>query len=244
MKWLHQLESCASTNTYAIENRGDLHHGDVVFTCRQTAGRGQHGRTWYSPEGVLTASFVLDGTVISKLSGLSLGVGLAVIYTVEDLVPDVREKLLLKWPNDVMCDGRKLAGILCESSNNRVVVGIGLNRCVDFAQVDLKGDHLNKAISLHQICDRLPEELALLTRLRHYLLQVSDMFSRESASLDLLIPELKKRDFLLNKQVVMDLAGNLITSEAVGIDSWGRLLLRLDNGEIRAFASLRLISWQ
>lgn len=253
MKWLHQLQSCPSTNTWAIEHKRDLHHGDVVFTPKQTAGRGQQGRSWYSPEGVLTASFILDDLPVNRLTGLSLAVGLAVIYAVEDLACDLKDQLRLKWPNDVMFSGRKLAGILCEATskgtyNTRVVVGLGLNLRVDFAQAGLDVESVGNPISLHQICSVVPQEMAILERLRHYLLSLRDICQRgnktpQLGTLEAFLPELQKRDFLLHRSIVIVLATEKISGQAVGIDSWGRLLLQTPQGEIRDFNSARVIDW-
>ncbi|MBD3883628.1 biotin--[acetyl-CoA-carboxylase] ligase [Phormidium tenue FACHB-886] len=249
--WLHWLESCPSTNTWAIDHAVDLQHGDVVFTRQQTAGRGQHGRIWYSPSGVLTASFILDRLLPFQLSGLSLVAGLAVIDAVEDLVPDQQGGLRLKWANDVLVNERKLAGILCEatsgsnSSHTRVVVGIGLNRCVDLVEAGLTVDQIGRAISLQQIADLVPEELPLLEKLRHHLLQVSDSLSRTSnpsSGIADFLPKLRQRDVLLDRRITLALAGEQISGQAVGIDAWGRLLLQLPNQEIKAFASGR-VAW-
>lgn len=249
--WLHWIETCPSTNTWAIDHAADLHHGEVVFTRRQTAGKGQHGRVWYSPPGVLTASFVLDRLITSRLPGLSLAAGLAVIHAVEDLLSDRRGWLRLKWTNDVLFEKRKLAGILCEtassssSNTSRVVVGIGLNRCADFTQAGLTADWVDNAIGMHQISSLVPDELSLLERLRYYLMQVSDIFSRDGASsgISAFLPELRDRDILLNHLVTLELAGKQISGQAVGIDAWGRLLLRLQNHEVKAFASGRVVWW-
>ena len=59
--WLHRLESCPSTNDVVRARLGTCEPGDCVWTRRQTAGRGQHGRRWWSDEGVLTATFAIDG---------------------------------------------------------------------------------------------------------------------------------------------------------------------------------------
>jgi BirA family transcriptional regulator, biotin operon repressor / biotin---[acetyl-CoA-carboxylase] ligase len=126
--WLHWLDQTPSTNSWSIEHLSQLQHGDVVFTPQQTAGRGQFDRIWHSPPGVLTASFILDGLDPSQQSGLSLAVGLAVIYAIEDLAISCQNCLQLKWPNDIWYDQRKLAGILCEVSKDRLIVGIGCNR--------------------------------------------------------------------------------------------------------------------
>jgi len=248
--WLHTLDTCASTNTWAIARADKLHHGDVIFTKQQTSGRGQHDRTWHSPTGVLTASFVLDNLNPNLLPGLSLAVGLAVIFAIEDLVPDCRDMLRLKWPNDVWIDRQKLAGILCEATSSntfgtRAVVGIGLNRCVDFAAAGLDQRAIGNAVSLHSIASNVPDELCLLDRLRHYLLELADMFSTtdrppEKSGLAPLLPELRRRDALIGCNVAIELSSETICGEAAGIDGCGRLLVCLAGDRIQAFTSGRV----
>ncbi|SEA51407.1 bifunctional biotin--[acetyl-CoA-carboxylase] ligase/biotin operon repressor BirA [Microbulbifer marinus] len=112
-------------------------HGVAMFAERQTAGRGRRGRTWVSPfsGGInLSIGWQFSGGV-QLLEGLSLAVGVALARALAEFdVPDVR----LKWPNDVWCRERKLAGVLLELSGDltdrcAVVVGVGLN-------VGLRGD--------------------------------------------------------------------------------------------------------
>ncbi|MEG4028379.1 MULTISPECIES: biotin--[acetyl-CoA-carboxylase] ligase [unclassified Microcoleus] len=249
--WLHSLDTCPSTNSWAIARAAQLHHGDAVFTKRQTSGRGQHGRTWHAPSGVLTVSFVLDNLNPTLLPGISLAAGLAVIYAIEDLVPDCRDMLRLKWPNDVWIDRHKLAGILCEATSSnvfgktRAVVGIGLNRCVDFAAAGLDERDLGNAVSLHSIASTVPDELCLVDRLRHYLLEVADMFSitdkpASKSGLTLLLPELRRRDGLIGCPVAIELASETIYGQAAGIDGCGRLLVCLAGDRIQAFTSGRV----
>jgi BirA family transcriptional regulator, biotin operon repressor / biotin---[acetyl-CoA-carboxylase] ligase len=249
--WLHWLDCCHSTNTWATAQAAQLQHGDVVFTQQQTAGRGQQGRVWYAPPGVLTASFVLDRLPVTQLPGLSLAAGLAVIYAIADLIPDRQQTLMLKWPNDVVCDRRKLAGILCEAISgqsariSRAIVGIGLNRCVDFAEAGLEPNQIGHPVSLQQISSVVPDELTLLERLRHYLLQVADLLTRagdssENFGLTPLLPELHRRDALRDRTVTLDLPNRSITGQAVGIDAIGRLQIRTPDGQVQAFSTGRV----
>jgi len=248
-KWLHWLDSCPSTNTWASDRATQLQHGDVVFTRQQTAGRGQQGRIWYAPTGVLTASFVCDRLPVTQLPKLSLAAGLAVIYAIEDLLPNCQDILRLKWPNDVLINDRKLAGILCEATsgntsiNTRAIVGIGLNRCVNFAEAGL---NIN-AVSLHEISSIVPDEFSLLERLRHYLLEASGMLAMsdiaaENVGLAKLLPELRRRDMLRDRHITLELPQETISGQAVGIDTYGRLLLRLSDDKVQAFTSGRVQS--
>jgi BirA family transcriptional regulator, biotin operon repressor / biotin---[acetyl-CoA-carboxylase] ligase len=256
--WLCWVESCPSTNTWAMSHSTQLHHGDVVFTRQQTAGRGQQGRIWYAPPGVITASFILDRVPVSQLPGLSLAAGLATTYAVEDLMPGLEGKLQLKWPNDILIDMRKVAGILCEATpgerGRRVVIGIGLNRQINFELARLNYKDLEEGyraianpISLHEVSCDVPDEIPLLGQLRHYLLQVADMLRRAEGSeqpsgLTLLLPELRRRDILLGQDISLDLGEKIVTGRAMGINESGQLLLRLPDNRICAFSSGR-VKW-
>jgi BirA family transcriptional regulator, biotin operon repressor / biotin---[acetyl-CoA-carboxylase] ligase len=233
--WLHWLDQTPSTNSWSIEHLQQLHHGDVVFTPQQTAGRGQFDRVWYSPPGVLTASFILDGLDPSKQSGLSLAVGLAVIYAIEDLAvcPNC---LQLKWPNDIWYEQRKLAGILCEISKNRLVVGIGCNLRVDFAAAGLK--ITGNPISLHQIYMPVITELALLEKLRHYLLETAGVLQYQG--FEPLLPALRQRDALLDRSISLELPQETIYGIGAGIDCLGRLQIRTTNHQVQTFATGRV----
>jgi BirA family transcriptional regulator, biotin operon repressor / biotin---[acetyl-CoA-carboxylase] ligase len=245
-EWLYCLEQCSSTNTWAAQAIA-LQQGDVVFTRRQTAGRGQQGRSWDSPPGVLTASFVLEQIPVDQLTGISLAAGLAVIDAVEDLVPTLQGQLRLKWTNDVFLQGRKLAGILCESAikssakSARVIVGVGLNRWVEFERLEWQDDFARR-VSLHQMAISssdpqgiAPDELPLLERLRHYLLLTAERL--RSQGMNALLRDLRQRDFLLGKFITVETASESVAGEAVGIGDRGELRLRLLDGTERTFIS-------
>jgi biotin-(acetyl-CoA carboxylase) ligase len=99
--------------------------GALVFATEQEQGRGRLSRTWESPEGGAYCSLILRPTrPQAEMSQLSLVAGLAVAETVRELThlsPSIR------WPNDVLVKGHKLAGILVEAKNGAVIVGIGVN---------------------------------------------------------------------------------------------------------------------
>ncbi len=252
--WLHCLAECPSTNTWALEHAAQFQHGDVVYTPRQTAGRGQHGRVWYSPPGVLTMSVMLHRIPTANLPGLSLATGLAVIYAVEDLMPACKGRLRLKWPNDVWIERRKLSGILCEATSAvsaplaQVVVGIGINRQADFAAAELDEGSIHSgtatsgtamlnvsAISLHQVHVDVPDVRSLITRVRHYLLQVADIFTRADPAqggLTSLLPDLRRRDALLGESIIVEQGNTLRSGQAAGIDAYGRLLIQQGDRQI------------
>jgi len=102
-------------------------HGTVIHADEQIAGRGRLTHTWYSPPGNLYLSVLLrTGLPASRCSELSFLTALAVADTVEALLPR-RIRAMLKWPNDVLVAGGKIAGILLEQVEDATIIGIGLN---------------------------------------------------------------------------------------------------------------------
>jgi BirA family biotin operon repressor/biotin-[acetyl-CoA-carboxylase] ligase len=100
--------------------------GDWLVALEQTAGKGRQGREWVSASGNFYGSTLVQLRKDDPAAPtLSLAAGLALIEALDAAVPD--QPLLLKWPNDLMLSGKKLAGILLERSGDRVVVGFGVN---------------------------------------------------------------------------------------------------------------------
>lgn len=106
----------------------------AVVADRQTAGHGRRGASWWQSPGSLATSLVLDAAALGPLPAptapvtplFSLACGVALAETVRGLVPEV--EALVRWPNDVVAGGRKLAGILVETApGGRIVIGIGVN---------------------------------------------------------------------------------------------------------------------
>ena len=159
------LAECASTNDEAAAwARQGAPEGAVVIADAQTRGRGRQGRSWHSPPGAaLYFSTVLRPKLpLPKLPPLTLAVGVALAETVTALGVPAR----LKWPNDVLVEGKKLAGILTESATQggrleHVIVGIGVNLSVEEFPQGVN------AISLHEFCDISRDEFvsALCERL-------------------------------------------------------------------------------
>ena len=127
------LGTVGSTNEEAFLRAGAGDRGPLwIAASQQTGGRGRSGRHWVSPPGNLYASLLLTyPRPLPTVAQLSLVAGLAAHQTLASLAPAVRFEL--KWPNDVLCAGAKLCGILIEgrtapdNAGHNVVVGIGIN---------------------------------------------------------------------------------------------------------------------
>ncbi|MFW5679168.1 MAG: biotin--[acetyl-CoA-carboxylase] ligase [Pseudomonadota bacterium] len=99
--------------------------GDVVVVARrQTAGRGRLDRAWTSPEGNLYASVVLPVALPPRLLPCS---SLVVAVALAEAIEDLGGRPRLKWPNDLLLDGRKIAGILLELDSGHLLIGTGIN---------------------------------------------------------------------------------------------------------------------
>jgi len=131
---LVERDVVGSTNVEALALARAGERGPLWFVAHaQSAGRGRRGRVWTSPPGNLFATLLLtelDQT--SAVAQLSFVAGLAVYDAIADLAPTLAIRLSLKWPNDVLCDGRKVCGILLEGESlaereTVVAVGIGVN---------------------------------------------------------------------------------------------------------------------
>lgn len=128
------LERCGSTQR---ELASEAPEGAVVATDEQTAGRGRLGRPWFAAPGtsLLFSVNLRPAVETARLPELSIVAGVAAaeaIHLVTSLAPEI------KLPNDLLLDGRKLAGILAEAREGRVVLGIGIN--VNVAPEDLPAD--------------------------------------------------------------------------------------------------------
>jgi len=134
MDWrLHHRAETVSTNLDARAGRP----GDVYTADFQTAGRGLLDHRWRSPPKanlLLSAVLPVDGLPPETVATLPLVVGFAVLQALRTRLSDLPCTLSLKWPNDILVDGRKIAGILCERTDAGVIAGIGVNvACQRFA---------------------------------------------------------------------------------------------------------------
>ena len=120
----YYFDSLVSTNTYVLENAEKMRDLDVVITLNQTGGRGRYDRVFISENQSLCMSLLLKQPPNSLFP---IHAGLAVYQALTSLFP---AQFTLKWPNDVLINGKKICGILCESrfsENPFTVIGIGVN---------------------------------------------------------------------------------------------------------------------
>lgn len=207
------LRSTDSTNDRAkdLAARGAA-HGTLVTAAAQTAGRGRQGRSWVAPAGeALLMSLVLREAAAS----LPLA---AAVATAEAIGPDA----MVKWPNDVLVDGRKVAGVLIERRQHEdwTVLGIGVNVAVQTFPPELA----ETAGSL----GRSPVEVeAFLAELLDRLARWSDASQAEVGT------AWSIRDALRGRQIAWEHG----RGTATGLDGDGRLLVTRDGGDVVALVA-------
>ena len=122
-------------------------HGTVITADFQNSGRGRiKGRSWQMESKTnLPFTILLRFPSINNIpKALTLRTGLAVSFAIEDFTPSLKDKVQIKWPNDIMINGKKAAGILCEADDRVVRIGIGVN----VAQKEFPSELREKAISV------------------------------------------------------------------------------------------------
>jgi BirA family transcriptional regulator, biotin operon repressor / biotin---[acetyl-CoA-carboxylase] ligase len=187
-------------------------HGTLVTAGEQTAGRGRQGRTWSAPGGqALLMSLVLRD--VPAL--LPLRAGLAVAAAIGD-------RAQLKWPNDVLVDERKVAGILAEArpADGWAILGIGVNVAIDIAQ--LPDELRDRAGTLGRApADVEPFGAAVVAQLEEALaLDAPAVLARFAA-----------RDALRGREIAWDDGPG---GRAAGVDDEGRLIVELGGGQTTA----------
>lgn len=212
-------ESCPSTQDVLRGAR--LPEGAVALTEHQTAGRGRAGRVWEDVAGkALLLSVLLRPPPGSPAQQLSLVAGLAVAEALEER----RDAAGIKWPNDVLLAGRKVAGVLLEASEGVVVCGIGAN--VSQGEDELPAGTPLRAGSLLAVTGNAPDRAELLATLLEILEHRYRAWCR--AGLAPLLDELEARNWLRGRRVwVGDAAGI-----AGPIAPDGRLSVERDGGSI------------
>ncbi|MFG1930524.1 biotin--[acetyl-CoA-carboxylase] ligase [Mycobacterium sp. NPDC048908] len=232
---LDVVERTKSTNADLLARAagGEDIAGAVLIAEHQTAGRGRSGRVWTSPGAQLTMSVGVDGGGVPPdgWGWLPLATGVAVVAAVA-AVAGVEAGL--KWPNDVLAGGRKLAGILTEvaAAQRFIVVGIGVN-------VTLRDDEVPdaEATSLSGLGVAAPDRTRLTAALLRELGGRIDRWQAAAGADAGLIAEYRARSVTIGSTVRAILPGGRdVVGVAQSIDEQGRLHINSDAGTVAVSA--------
>ena len=227
---LDVVEETGSTNAdlLACAAAGTDIAGAVLIAEHQTAGRGRHGRGWSAaPRAQITMSVGVSVVDVPTegWGWLSLATGVAVVDAVAPLLDGIGVQAGLKWPNDVLAGGGKLAGILAEVARPVVVIGLGLNVTQSPEEVDRPG-----ATSLLDLGVAAPDRDQLVRRLLRELGgRIVGWRAARGADWQL-AADYRARSLTIGTRVRAQLpGGNEIVGTATAVDDQGRLCLETGN---------------
>lgn len=231
-KKIRSFSSLDSTNQYA-KKAGEENEpeGLLVVADEQTAGKGRSGRRWTTPPGTTIAMTILLRPRIAPdhISMVTLVMGLAIAQACRDLYGI---EAGIKWPNDIVADGRKLSGTLTEMSAemtavNYIVIGVGINTNLKEFPEEIASTATSLALELGRDVNRAELIAAVLDRFEQdyeRFLETQDMSGLIDAYNDLLVNA--------GRAVRVLEPGNEYTGTALGINELGQLLVRRENGTI------------
>ncbi len=229
------FEETSSTNDVAARLGREGHAGGLaVFAERQTAGRGRFGRRWDSAAhaGLWFSLLLRPEFPVPLWPRLTTWAGVCVAAAVERAT-GLRAQM--KWPNDVLVGGKKIAGILTECSSDDArrmfaIVGIGLNVNHDAMPPDLA----HRAASLRQLTGRTLDRSALAAEI---LGELTARLPEVDAHFSSILAEAARRSTVLGNWIRLDAADISFEGRAEDLDGEGNLLLRLADGTLRTMTA-------
>lgn len=200
----------------------------IVTSYKQIAGYGRQNREWYSPEGNLYLSLILNpGCTLEKSSELSFVTAVALK---EMLNPILADKIKLKWPNDVLINGQKIAGILLESTSKQnsrtaenIIIGLGININVCPKDIEYPATSLKEL----KVKNLIPEYY--LDLFMQNFVKIYSIWKKEGFSV--IREEWMKNAYNKNKVVTAVTKQERISGVFENINEKGQLVLKLSNNE-------------
>lgn len=236
---IHYLEECASTQTVAHElARSGVEDGTIVIAESQTSGKGRMARPWESTfgKGIWMTVIVRPNVLPHQAPQFTLVAAVAIVNAIKTLYPSI--KPVIKWPNDILINGKKCTGILTEmiAEVDRVqslLIGIGIN--VNQQQDDFCEELQEIATSLRQVKNEVIDRAELIGTVLNYLENYCDWYVKEGfAPIKILWEEASGT---IGKQIKATTLTEIIEGKAIGITESGVLEVQLENGEIRGIYS-------
>lgn len=229
------FDELESTNVYCKQHGEELENGTLVVAEAQDAGKGSRGRGWQSPGGVAIYMSVLLKPDIPPMHAprLTLVMALSVVRALRGMGIEAQ----IKWPNDVVINGKKLVGILTEMSSevdyiHHVVIGVGINVLTPYFPEEIA----QRATSLYIETGRRYSRAALTAA-------VMDCFEKDyeaflqTEDLSQLLEQYRQFSATIGRDVRILARGNEYTAKALDVDKDGQLLVEKENGErVKVFA--------
>ena len=235
---LKQFDVLQSTNVTAVAfAKEGAPEGTVIVAERQEGGRGRMHRVWSSPKGGLWFTIILRPQIDPQfVAQVTLLAGVAVVRALRKLY--ATEEIMIKWPNDLLLNGKKVCGILSEMQLNEngsidyAIVGIGVN--VDLNPQAFPEDLRNTAASLNASFGKNYTCTAVLDNILQEFASLYRDWLKEGAQV--ILEPWKKLNCTLNRRVfVKDNDEVIFSGEVVAINEAGAIIVRNEEGESQSF---------
>ena len=230
--WDITVQSCVSSTNdllkeWALQGAGA---GTVLIAQSQSAGKGRLGRSFYSPDGGVYLSLLLRPNVPAEETLFYTVAAAVAAADACEAVSDCQAKI--KWVNDIYVNGKKVCGILSESvwsgKENAVIVGIGAN--LTTPKGGFPPDIAQKAGALPNVCKTAGTDFCI-TFLNRFAAFNKDFLTHS------FLPEYRRRSCLIGRAVTLKKGTQIFRGVAEDIDENAALVLRLENGQARAFSA-------
>lgn len=232
---VYEEEQESTNQTVKMLAEQGASHGTLVVAERQVSGRGRRGRPWHSPKGSGIWMSILLRPQIHPMSASMLT--LVAAMAVYDAISSRVEGCAIKWPNDIVINGRKVCGILTEMSSeldniHYVVIGIGINVNTD----DFPEDIAAVAASMHVITGEYYKRAEIIADVWKSFEKYYDQFL-QTENLSLMVESYNQRLVNMGRKVYIEERGSQYEGTACGIDSEGALLVEKTDGTRTAVIS-------
>lgn len=230
---IHYFDSVNSTNTWLLEN-GKC--GDICISETQTSGRGRRGNIWESPQGNISFSLCYCFTEITEYwSLLGLMTGIAIAEALQDIGIAGHG---VKWPNDIYWQGKKLGGILLETSDQsgKVVIGIGLNVLLPIKTHEKIGQEITSLTEIMTLTNNsiFSKETLFIHLIEHLQIKFRNFHNLKFSEF---IKSWEKWDILQGRTVTFNHQNRKITGKVIKIDTQGRLGILQNSGILDFYTS-------
>lgn len=245
LSWQSEVDSTNNLAKQYIQQFSGHSLPSLFVSDRQTAGRGRSGNSWWSPDGCLMFTLLIDSSQLptdaSRYPQLALVVGLAMCEMVNHILGDQVGQL--KWPNDLYVQNRKLAGILIESLQSRpqqpaFAIGVGINVDIDWRQAPAK--LREQAGCLSSFGGRQIYRESVLVE---FIQRIENHLQHWCIDADYWRDPWRQRSLLNGRIVTAQVGDELVIGRCEGIDEMGRLLLR-DEMQMHVITAAHIIEWQ
>ena len=230
------FESIDSTNSYAKEEANNLKSGTIILSEEQACGRGRRGRSWISSKGKgIWMSLILKPD-LQPTEGIKM-TQIAAVAVCEAIRELTGLEALIKWPNDIVINGKKVCGILTEMAGelneiSYIVVGIGIN----VNMVEFTGDLKEKATSLYIESNRKVDRKQMVAKILKEFEELYELFIKELDLVDTL-KKLKEYSAVLGKNIRIIQGKRERIAKAVDIDKQGFLIIENKEGKRELISS-------